>query len=259
MMLACSYPAFSQGTYTQIDYPGATTTSCYGIDSSGDVTGFYIDSAGSYHGFLLSRNTYTTIDYPGAQATTLFRINDVGQIVGVADYVSFVYDENNRSFTEIAYPGAVNTVATSINNAGTVAGYLTWNDVFSQGFEFSGSSYQLLTPRKSENIYIWGVTGSGELVGNTGNLDFSFDHGGYRQITIPGNPVLYGVNEAGSAFVGDGFFYRNNTLQTLRFPGGGLTLAYAVNNAGRVVGLFLDSNYKQHCFSWTARAGAPTR
>jgi len=56
--------ALGQGTYTQIDVPGATTTVIQGINAAGDVVGSYNDSNGS-HGFLLSSGVFTTIDYPG--------------------------------------------------------------------------------------------------------------------------------------------------------------------------------------------------
>ena len=253
LVLAISPLAAAQGTYTQIDYPGAITTSCYGINNAGDMTGFYIDSMGIYRGFLLSGSAYTTIDYPGAQSTTLYRSNDVGQIVGVADSFSFVYDEKKETFTEIAYPGSGATYATSINNAGTIAGFFTANDNFSQGFELIGSTYLALTPLKSANAYFYGITGMGELVGYTSgheNFNFSFEHGRYQQIVIPNNPAVYGINQTGTALVGVGFLYRNSILQPLRFPGGGVTYAFSVNDAGKVVGLFVDSNSQQHCFTW---------
>ncbi len=74
----------AQGTYTQIDVPGAVgTTLSYGINNSGDLVGAYEDTKGLIHGFLLSGGVYTSIDYPGAlQGTQVFGLNGVGQIVG---------------------------------------------------------------------------------------------------------------------------------------------------------------------------------
>src|SRR5258708_8202063 len=108
LLLGSSPFALAQGTYTQIDYPGAITTSGLGINKAGDITGFYGDST-NFHGFLLSGGSYTTIDYPGAQSTTLYRINDVGQMVGVGDYTGFVYDKNSQTFTQVTYPGSGTT------------------------------------------------------------------------------------------------------------------------------------------------------
>jgi len=42
-------------SFVSIDFPGATTTNAYGINSKGDIVGSYVDSAGKTHGFFLSR------------------------------------------------------------------------------------------------------------------------------------------------------------------------------------------------------------
>lgn len=41
--------------FVSIDYPGATSTQTVGINSSGNIVGAYVDSAGKQHGFLLVR------------------------------------------------------------------------------------------------------------------------------------------------------------------------------------------------------------
>jgi hypothetical protein len=255
LLLAASSFATAQGTYQQVDYPGAAATECMGINNAGEITGSYQDSAGVYHGFLLSGGTYSSINYPAAQETSLYRINDVGQIVGVANgSFSFVYNEADQTFTNVNFPGAGATFATSINNAGTVGGYFTANGMFSQGFELIGPTYRAFTPLKTANTYIWGITGSGELIGYTGAheiYDFSVENGGYQEIAIPNDSQIFGANQNGSVFVGEGFLYKNNVLQKLSFPGGGITYAYGVNNFDKIVGLFLDSNDNMHCFIWT--------
>src|SRR5207253_628269 len=66
----------AQGTYTQIDVPGAIGTFLSGIDSAGDIVGtYYVDNM-TAHGFLLSAGTITTLDYPGASYTGATGIND---------------------------------------------------------------------------------------------------------------------------------------------------------------------------------------
>jgi hypothetical protein len=253
VLLIASTPValLAQGTYTQIDYPGAMVTSCLGINKAGDITGFYEDSMDMYHGFLLSGGIYTTIDYPGAQYTTLYKINDVGQILGSADSFSFLYSESSQTFTQIVYPGSDATYATSINNAGAIGGFFTVNDEFSQGFKLVGSTYRRLPAVSTANVYVWGITADGTLVGYAqrhGVFDFSFDQGKYQQILPPNSPQVYGVNRAGTALVGPGYLYQSGAFQVLQFPGGGITYAYDVDNAGEVVGLFLDSSDGQHAF-----------
>jgi len=261
LLIACSPVALAQGTYTQIDYPGALDTACYGIDKAGDITGVYIDSMDVYHGFLLRGGNYITIDYPGAESTSLYRINDVGQIVGTADYIGFLYDLKTQTFTPIDYPGASQTFPTSINNAGLIAGFYSQTSVYSRGFELVGSTYRSLPPQNA-NAYVWGITGAGELVGYGqlhGLFEFSFFHGRYQQIIVPGITLdhIYGINPAGSGLIGTyslgAFVYQNGAVQPLQFPGGSAMFPYGVNNAGAVVGTFLDTQIEQHShgFLWT--------
>lgn len=42
----------SGGVYTTIDFPGATASGVFGLDSFDDIVGTYIDSSGTVHGFL---------------------------------------------------------------------------------------------------------------------------------------------------------------------------------------------------------------
>lgn len=121
VIVLLAFAALAQGTYTQIDVPGATLTGCSGIDTAGQIAGAYMDSAGKVNGFFLSGDTYTTINYRG-QGTTLGQLNDAGQIVGVSA-VGFVYDLQSQTFTNIHDPNGYTATPTSINNAGTVVGY----------------------------------------------------------------------------------------------------------------------------------------
>jgi probable HAF family extracellular repeat protein len=66
-----SLAAQRPSTFTSFDFPGATSTTAWGINADGAVVGAYVDSAGKQHGFLLSGGDFTTIDYPGALSTTL--------------------------------------------------------------------------------------------------------------------------------------------------------------------------------------------
>jgi hypothetical protein len=250
----------AQGIYTQVDYPGALNTSCFGINEAGDLTGYYEDASSEVHGFLFSAGNYFSITYPQALSTYVYRSNDMGQLVGVADNVGFLYDVTAQIFTEIAYPGSIHTVPTPINNAGTIAGWFSPIGGSPQGFEVVGASYRHLPALSSKGVYVWGITAAGELVGsaNRGKLfNFDYSRGGYKQIVIPNAPnsQVYGIDKTGSALVGiydsgTGFLYQDGALRPLTFPGGGSTYPYEVNVAGTVTGGFIDSDRNQHCFIW---------
>jgi probable HAF family extracellular repeat protein len=56
-------------TFTTIDYPGAKGTLASGINTSGNIVGWYTDVTDKNHGFLYAGGTFTTINVPGATAT----------------------------------------------------------------------------------------------------------------------------------------------------------------------------------------------
>jgi probable HAF family extracellular repeat protein len=273
LLLACTPLTLAQGTYTQIDFPGASMTEATGINTAGEITGLYEDSTGG-HGFLLSGGVYTTIDYPGAQDSYLYGINDNGQIVGLAEPVGFLYDINAQTFTAISYPGAAFTFPVAINNTGTIAGFFQQqkgNHFLTAGFELTGSTYTEVGPLNASATYPWGISASGELVGyayiarTLTYVDFSFAQSKFRQMTIPNAtfPLVYGTNPEGSAVVGSyepiagitGFIFRDNTLLPLSFPASITTEAYGINDARQVVGYFIDQNDATHGFLWTPPAG----
>jgi probable HAF family extracellular repeat protein len=272
-LAALAPSGLAQGTYTQIDYPGAIATEALSVDTAGDITGLYIDASDNWHGFLLSNGTYTTIDYPGAQYTYPFGINDKGQIVGSGDGdVGFLYDVQTRTFTTLSEPRATQTQAYSINNAGIIGGgaYIL-HDFNFLGFALIGSTYYLTSPPGAGFSYVLGVTDSGKLIvladtPKGANLIFSYYKGIYSQIPIPSKPnsAVYGVNPQGTAFVGwynpsstiaAGFLYpEKGIFTTLEFPGSNLTYAYGINRGGEVVGLFGDAEGNEHGFTWTPPA-----
>jgi hypothetical protein len=271
LLLALESLAQAQGTYTQIDVPGAVGTACRGIDTAGDLSGYYEDASGGVHGFLLSGGTYTTIDYPGALITELFGVNDEGQIVGFDQAVGFLYNVQTQTFNEISHPGAAYTVPTAINNAGTIAGYFEGN-TGSVGFELVGSTYTTILSPGKFNVAVFGITSSGEAVGDaetkitTKFFNFLFERGKSQKILLStgGSPVALGINSSGTAIVGEyapsgtaeGFLYQNQTIQPLQFPAATATYAYGINSGGEITGYFLDSSSNFHGFTWTPPAGA---
>ena len=73
--------------FTTIDVPSATGTIGSGINTRGEIVGYYFDTAGAVHGFLLSKGVLTAIDFPGATDTFAFKINSPGQIVGAVETI----------------------------------------------------------------------------------------------------------------------------------------------------------------------------
>jgi len=121
-------------TYIPIDFlaaSGVQGTLLNGINKNGEVSGGYVDSAGTEHGFTANLNClaqttcYQTIDFPGALETELEGVNDGGDLVGVylsdkGRLVSFLL--SGGAFTILSAPGAA-VIARGINNFRHIVGF----------------------------------------------------------------------------------------------------------------------------------------
>jgi hypothetical protein len=117
-----------QLTFTTIDFPGSGVTGVNGINTAGDMVGYYgsNDNDPHKHGFLLSNGSFTSIDYPLAYATFAYGINDSNVIVGAAEFNlgstarGFTYDGTTFTPFRVAHQPA--TFATGIDNNGDIVG-----------------------------------------------------------------------------------------------------------------------------------------
>lgn len=115
------------GNTINITVPGAPGTVPEGINSSGEIAGWYFDSVFTIHAFI--RDTTGVfrfpLDYPGASSTTAAGINDQRWIVGnyfnATGSHAFLFQPPN-AFTSYDYPGATSTAFTGINNSGLLCG-----------------------------------------------------------------------------------------------------------------------------------------
>jgi hypothetical protein len=108
-----------------IDFPGATATLAFGINPQGDIVGWYIDSAGGNHGFLLHKGAFIPIDFPGATTTRVFGINGRSDVVGGYEDsggLSHGFLLHRGDFTTIDAPGSTATTVTGINPEGDIVG-----------------------------------------------------------------------------------------------------------------------------------------
>jgi len=73
-----------KGNTIIIDFPGATSTVCTGVNNSGQITGWYIESNRSVHGFLWEDGNFIAnfqvIGNNGPENTFPVAINDHGQV-----------------------------------------------------------------------------------------------------------------------------------------------------------------------------------
>ncbi len=110
-----------------IKLKGLTTTAIAGraINDKGDIAGWYEDSSGVQHGFILSGKTVTTVDDPNG-ITNVEGINNNGEASGLYTDTSgnrhgFTYDIKKKKFTELTVPGSTYVEVWGLNDNGVVA------------------------------------------------------------------------------------------------------------------------------------------
>jgi uncharacterized membrane protein len=160
---------YKGGKYTDIPGPAGATQS-YGsaINDTGAIVGYYADSSGLFHGFLLKGKKYTTLDVPGATATYATGINKSGKIVlfwtdSGGHTESALY--NGKTYKTINVPGAANSYALDLNAAGDVCfEWLDSSNMIHGALRHSGKYYKFDYP-KSTATYGGGINDKGDIVG----------------------------------------------------------------------------------------------
>ncbi len=212
-LIAVSTAAAQAPAFTAIDYPGATSTSIWGINSHGDMVGLYA-LAGVNHGFLFKDGRFTSIDFPGATSTGTFGINNKGDIAG--DYMAggvlhgFVMIDGH--FTNIDLPGGGTTDPAAITLRGDVTGIYTAPDKSAHAFLLSSNHVTLLDFPKA--------------TATTGNSLNSVDD-------VVGNYTLSGVTH--------GFLRSGGKFSPIDFPNAAFTGAYGIDSRGNIVGRYRDA------------------
>jgi probable HAF family extracellular repeat protein len=74
----------SRGTFTTLAYPGSDDESgaASGINNHNEIVGYWEDTGGGEHGYMLQAGTYASIDVPSACFTFATGINNSGKILG---------------------------------------------------------------------------------------------------------------------------------------------------------------------------------
>jgi hypothetical protein len=156
------------------DSNGAGSNEAWGVNDSGNIVGYYIDSATNFQGFeyLASTGTYTTISCANWSNTRAYGINDAGVIVGdVANSTSGPFsgfEYKSGKCTVFNYPKAIDTYARGINKSGEISGFYTivkdGNNV-TYGFQKTGSTYTSFNYPKSTGTLGYHLNDSGQIAG----------------------------------------------------------------------------------------------
>lgn len=113
-----------------ITIPGAVGgAQATGINNSGQVCGFYIDSKGVNHGFYLNLGTLKTLNYPGSTFTQALGLNNVNEIVGTYTDKGgaghgFIYNTSTSTWQSVDDPNGIgSTVVNGINDNHQIVGF----------------------------------------------------------------------------------------------------------------------------------------
>jgi hypothetical protein len=113
-------------TYTEITFPNANVTAATGVNTAGEIVGYWEDSVNQYHGFLLIGGQFTSFDFPLATNTYPQGVNDSGEIAGYftdASSVTHGFILSGNAWAQVDVPGAQATYLTRIKNNGNITGY----------------------------------------------------------------------------------------------------------------------------------------
>jgi len=158
--------AQSGAGFAAVNYPKATHTWLYGINSAGTVVGNFQKGTAT-NGFKLENGKYSVIRYAGALSTTPQAINDNGRVVGSyfdgTLYHGFVWQ--GGSFTTVNSPNArFGTVLTDLNNSGVIVGNrLTADRAF--GFIYKNNTFANIVYGGARYATAGGINSNGLIAG----------------------------------------------------------------------------------------------
>lgn len=240
-------PSYAQFTYAAINVPGAVATEARGINSSGEVAGFYRTTTCSdlniqtpncpTKGFKFVNGSYIKLMVPGSVTTAIMGVNDLGDLVGfyskmqtgcsVPVFHGFIWFHTNVvktidapgtpvcPATEPGGSGGPVTVPMGINKTGMVVGGVwatgqsgTFPD---QGFVWMNGTFSTMDPEASGAAApcCWSVNG----IANNGFI-------------------------SGEVFQSDFFmaWFKNGTDEDFYQHSGGDTFGTGVDSKGDVTG-----------------------
>jgi probable HAF family extracellular repeat protein len=256
LILLCAGAAGADNRFTAIDYPNAGGTWAWGINSRGDIAGYYTGADNIDHGFLLNGGHFTAIDYPGAAVTLIHGISPQGDIVGefgmtaTSPHRGFLLGADGV-YTTFDFPGATTTALYGINARGEMAGMYTLADSSRHTFLSSGGRLTKIDYPGASATGTFGITPQGEVYGvyvlsGTGHGYVYSTGGGFTTIDYPSATFTYvtGRNVSGdiaghyidSAGVSHGYILSNGQFTSIDYPGASFTALSAIDPAGNIAG-----------------------
>jgi len=269
--------------FTSIDVPGATSTHPRGINNPGapgvaSIVGYYVDSNGTIRAFKRDPGTtFVPINIANAIEAKAFGINNVGlgNVVGTVRDASgqhaFLWD--GTTATVPGNPPVPNGYG--INDEGQIiVGFFSDQAGKQHGFTLPPGLNGPINVFNNLSTQTFGINNTRRMVGTlqepTGEFHAFYlsgpDAASAQPIAIEGatRSDAYGINNffdpaqirhVGTFTIGgvDHAFVHSSTqgLATFDFPGAVQTRAFGINDAGEIVGEYVDSSGRIHGFLGT--------
>jgi len=258
--VALPLPAAATYVFNTVDYPGAVSTTVWGINSTGQIAGTASLDGVTFFAFRYAGGVFTTLPatiYPVAA----LGINDSGTIVGGATTAAgeqgFIF--NAGFYTFFTHGGFPFTEARAISNSNLVTG-------FSEDFDTGATIGWIYNPAASTLTDIdilgshltiaQGINAAGQVVGSATGMPggahaFLREPGGAitlfqigtaptRARAINDNGLIAGWMTVGG--VNQSFVGTSSGFETLVAPGATSTFAEGLNNSGQISGLYITSS-----------------
>ena len=224
-LLSLGNAAHAQYKFISFDAPVVGNTVAFGINTSGLVSGQYVDASGNFQVFTYQNGTFQTLITPNSIMGFAGGPNAQGQIpISWMDSSFNIHAAiaQNGNFTLLPdAPGYLLTAANSINGSGTVAGFISSDPTFAtgSGFVYDGSAYHPFDYPGASLTVGYGINDAEVVVG----------------IYVDGNGVQHGYQKEG------------NTLTSLDYPGNDSLAAFGISNDGVIEGAY-GINGRAHGF-----------
>lgn len=243
---------------------GGTLAEAYGINASGQVTGFsWTESGANGAAFLYSGGKMTNLGILDGSHSIGRGINASGQVVGdiYHEYTTgkqraFFYADGAMS--DLGTLGGSSSSASAINDAGAIVGGASIaGDTAYHAFVYRNGSFTDLGTLGGNGSVAYGINSPGQIVGtaslttavDTPNHAFLYENGVMTDLgTLGGkNSVAETLNASGTvvgysipagADIGTyhAFAYDNGIMSDLGTLGGDTSGATAINASGQIVG-----------------------
>jgi hypothetical protein len=226
------YAPYGQRNYVNENFPGSVQTQVTGLNDNGVTVGFWssmnaASMSNNNFGFWEQNGKYHTADFPTGDPASppvdqLLGVNDHDVAVGFwtdgqGNNHGYEYNIKTHRFSTVSYKGDSLTAA-AINNRGDVAGVYSPTAGATDGFIKIGRTFIQLSVPGSSSTMALGVNDHDEVVG------------------------VYSVGTGSSAAM-HGFTWKpGQGFTTVDDPHGiGTTTVNGVNNAGDLVGFYVDA------------------